>query len=319
MTSRKMATIHASPSSTALLFVGQGAQTVGMTKDQLEIPKVQEMYDIAKDVLGYDLKQIVLEGPPEKLSQTEHAQPALLIAGLAAVEKLRIDDPHALDQVSVVAGLSLGEYTALVHSGALTFEEAIKLVGIRARAMQSASDATNGTMMSVIGVKDEALGDLCARASKETGEVVKIANYLFPKGRVLAGTSKAIDQFKRNLDSSSEKPLKVTKLEVSGAFHSSLMLTAQTSLENALQEVEIKSPTIPVIANTTSRPYASVEEIKKELAKQVVEPVQWENSIKTIIDNGVSILYDMGPRATIKAMIRKIDMKVAKKSVSIDV
>jgi len=292
---------------------------VGMTGAELEIPRVKEMYDIAEKVLGYDLKKIVLEGPAELLSQTQHAQPALLIAGLAAVEKLRIADSNALEQCAVVAGLSLGEYTALVHAGALSFEDAIKVVGVRGKAMQAAAEATNGKMVSVVGVLDGPLDQLILQAQKESGAVVRIANYLFPKGRVIAGSSEGVDAFKKALEASAEKPLKVSDLAVSGAFHTSLMASAQVAVANALQEAEVKMPKIPVVANTTGKTYASVEEIKEQLAKQVIEPVLWEGSVRTIIDSGCHLLFDMGPRTTIKAMVRKIDMKISKKLTNIEV
>jgi len=319
MSTTSASKINANAASTGLLFVGQGAQTVGMTQNELEIPRVAEMYEIAEKVLGYDLKQIVMNGPAEKLSQTEYAQPALLIAGLAAVEKLRLSDSSALDNCAAVAGLSLGEYTALVHAGALSFEDAIKVVGVRAAAMQAAAEATNGKMVSVVGVTDAPLKGLCLLAENRTGKVVKIANYLFPKGRVVAGHAEAVDAFKIALSESNEKPLKVGDLVVSGAFHTSLMSSAQAAVANVLKEVEVKLPTIPVVANTTGRTYSSVEEIKTELAKQVVEPVLWENGVRSIIDSGCHLLYDMGPRTTIKAMVRKIDMKISKKIVDVQV
>jgi len=301
----------------ALLFCGQGAQTVGMTAEQLAIPEVARMFEVATDLLGYDLKQIVLHGPPEALNQTEHAQPALLIAGLAAVHKLQADDPGALSRVTAVAGLSLGEYTALVHAGALTFEDAIKVVGVRARAMQSAGKEAPGKMATVINLDDATLDAIVAEVSAQTGDVIAVSNLLFPKGRVLGGTPAALSAAVSAVKARGRVIVK--ELQVSGAFHTELMAKAQKPLADALAEVDISIPKIPVIANTTGKPYTSIDEIRTELVKQIVAPVLWEQSVEAILARHATTLYDMGPRQSIVPMIRKIDRAAAKKTKSVDV
>lgn len=246
-----------------------------------------------------------------------HAQPALLIAGLAAVEQLRLDDPSALEQVSAVGGLSLGEYTALVHAGAMSFEDALRVVGVRARAMQEAGKAAPGKMATVINLDDSALNSAVTTAAEKTGEVVAVSNLLFPKGRVVGGTPAAVDAVVE--DCKARGRVIVKELKVSGAFHTALMAGAQPPLAEALAGVTIKIPSVPVIANTTGKPYASVDEIRAELVKQIVEPVRWEQSIKEVIAHHAQTLYDVGPRGTIKPMIRKINPAVAKCTVTIDV
>eukprot|EP00038_Savillea_parva_P009283 m.182483 g.182483 ORF g.182483 m.182483 type:complete len:370 (+) comp15539_c0_seq1:32-1141(+) len=312
-----MSSTGSSQAAIGLLFCGQGAQTVGMTRAQMDIPAVSHMYDVANEVLGYDLKQIVLEGPDETLNDTRHAQPALLIAGLAAVEQLRRDDPDALDRVNAVAGLSLGEYTALVHAGAMSFEDAIRVVGVRARAMQEAGKAAPGTMATVINMDDKALNEAVARVAQTTGETINVANLLFPKGRVVGGSPNAVKALMAAVKTTSRVIVK--ELKVSGAFHTALMSSAQTPLAEALATAEITMPSVPVVANTTGKTYTTVDEIRSELVRQIVTPVQWEASIHAMIDGYASTLYDMGPRQTIKPMIRKISPAVGKNTVSIDV
>lgn len=313
--------VHCSPATTskppagrtAVLFVGQGTQSVGMTKEELNIPEVAEMYRVAEEVLGYDLKKIVLEGPEEMLTQTEHAQPALLIAGLAAHEKLKRDSPEVVARCSAMAGLSLGEYTALVAAGALTFRDAIKVVGVRAKAMQAAGTRNAGAMTTVKGLDDAALERYCAQAAAVTGKVVQVANYLFPKCRVIAGDPTAVkaaaDEIERD---GRDKPRRdkptVIPQQVSGAFHTSLMADAQSELTPVLNEVDFKMPTTPVIANTTGVAYTSVAEIREQLIAQIVQPVLWEGSITGIIAGGVKELYDVGPRDTITSMVKRIEM-----------
>lgn len=257
-------------------------------------------------------------GPADTLDDTVHAQPALLLAGLAAAEKLSFHDPTARSRVAVVAGLSLGEYTALVYAGAISFDDALRVVAVRARAMQSAGKASPGKMATVINLDDTQLNEIIAAAARKTAEPVSISNLLFPKGRVVGGSPAAVDAVVAAVKALPGRVI-VKELKVSGAFHTSLMASAQQPLAKALAEITIKMPSISVIANTTGLPYTSVDEIRAELVKQIVEPVQWERSIEGVIHCYAQTLYDMGPRQTIKPMIRKINSAVSKNTISIDV
>lgn len=276
----------------------------------MHLPEVARMYDVAERILGYDLKKLVLEGPENLLNQTLHSQPALLIAGLAAVEKLKHENPSALDQISYVAGLSLGEYTALVFAGALTFEDALRLVQVRAMAMQAASETTKGEMMTVIGLEDAALKRHCVKARKLTKEFVQISNFLNPKGRVISGQPNAVAAVRNVLQANTS--VRLFDVPVSGAFHTKLMASARDALVESLGNTEIREPTIPVVANINGRPYNSPEDIQEGLARQLVDQVMWQKSIEYMIDKGIKVMYDMGPGKQIMGMIRQINKPIAK-------
>lgn len=300
----------------ALLFVGQGAQTVGMTKELLDLPEVARMYDVAQKILGYDLKQIVLEGPENLLNQTLHAQPALLIAGLAAVEKLKRDNPSALNNVTQCAGLSLGEYTALVYAGAMSFEDAMRVVQARAMAMTAAATKTDGKMVTVIGMEDQPLEEVCRRAADSTSEPVQVSNYLFPKGRVIAGTPTAVNAVVNMIQAKSEITIK--ELAVSGAFHTELMSSARDALIDSLSCATITTPTVPVIANISAEPYKDAADVEAGLANQLVAPVMWQNVIEHMVETGIKVFYDMGPRSQLKTMNRHINRVAFKSTLSIE-
>lgn len=301
----------------AFVFPGQGSQELGMTKEELAIPAVKALYDEAEEVLGYDLRKVVIEGPESKLNSTEFCQPAMFVAGLAAVEKLRAADPAAIEKCEAAAGLSLGEYTALVFAGAMAFKDALRIVKIRAEAMQRAGEVEPGTMLSVIGIPDAALTDMCARASASSKKTAIIANYLAPDIRVVSGHTEAV---KAVAQEATPKAVKVSFLDVSGAFHSPLMGSATDALRGALSTVSLSLPTrVSVYANTTGRKYRSVEEIREQLVLQVCEAVQWENSLREMLRDGATAFYELGPKRQIKSMMRKIDAKAFKDMANVTV
>eukprot|EP00047_Mylnosiga_fluctuans_P021063 m.99882 g.99882 ORF g.99882 m.99882 type:complete len:280 (-) comp8734_c0_seq2:272-1111(-) len=233
---------------TAFLFPGQGSQEPKMLASVLSIPAVQEMLDKAKDILGYDLQEIIMNGS-EDIHKTIYCQPALLIAGLAAVEKLSRDQSDAVRFCEGAAGLSLGEYTALVFAQAISFEDALRLVKIRAEAMQRCADTRKGEMLSVVGLDDPDLQAMCDQAAAATGQTVRIANYLFKQGRVVSGEPAAIAEVTRL---ATPKATKVMLLKVSGAFHSSLMDGARDDLKRALADTTVPPPLGALMAD----PYA---------------------------------------------------------------
>eukprot|EP00047_Mylnosiga_fluctuans_P021064 m.99903 g.99903 ORF g.99903 m.99903 type:complete len:323 (-) comp8734_c0_seq5:112-1080(-) len=300
---------------TAFLFPGQGSQEPKMLASVLSIPAVQEMLDKAKDILGYDLQEIIMNGS-EDIHKTIYCQPALLIAGLAAVEKLSRDQSDAVRFCEGAAGLSLGEYTALVFAQAISFEDALRLVKIRAEAMQRCADTRKGEMLSVVGLDDPDLQAMCDQAAAATGQTVRIANYLFKQGRVVSGEPAAIAEVTRL---ATPKATKVMLLKVSGAFHSSLMDGARDDLKRALADTTIRMPCVTVYANTTGRPYTSVEEIREQLYEQVVQPVRWEASVQAMVKGNYSGFYELGPRDQLKAMMRRIDLGAWKRTYNVTV
>lgn len=296
----------------AFMFPGQGSQAIGMLKSCQDLPKVKEMVSTAQKILGYDLLDICINGPKTKLDNTIHSQPALLLAGLAGVEKLKNDNPSAVNDASCTAGLSLGEYTALVFAGALSFEDALKVVKVRAESMSAAATAGKPHgMLSVVGLSDDDLESICVQVKKKLGgdTVCQVANYLFPQGRVVSGHKDALEEVQKL--ATNKGALKAQAVAVSGAFHSPLMKTAYDALKGVLTEVTINAPRIPVYSNVTAKPFPpNPSEIAELLCRQLCEPVQWEGTLKSVISKGKNKLYELGPGAQIKAMCKRIDKEV---------
>lgn len=296
----------------AFTFPGQGSQAIGMLKTCQELPKVKEMIATSKKILGYDLLDICVNGPKAKLDNTVHSQPALLLAGLAGVEKLRNDSPGTVSDASCTAGLSLGEYTALVFAGAMTFEDALKVVKVRAESMSAAATAGEPHgMLSVVGLSDDDLNAICAQVRQKLGKdtVCQVANHLFPQGRVVSGHKTALEEVQKL--ATNKGALKAQAVAVSGAFHSPLMKSAYDALKEVLTTVTIKAPRIPVYSNVTAKPFPSdPAEIAELLCRQLCEPVQWEGTLKAMISKGKKKLYELGPGAQIKAMCKRIDKEV---------
>jgi [acyl-carrier-protein] S-malonyltransferase len=311
----------ASPSlPVALIFPGQGSQSVGMLKDVKGLPAVAEMFRKAQAILGYDLLDIITNGPEETLTQTKYCQPAMFIAGLAAVEKLRQTSPEVVDGCRATAGLSLGEYTALTFAGALTFEDGLRLVKLRAEAMQEA--ATNGkpgAMLSVVGLEKEKLVALCEQTRTSIGgdTVCQIANELFPKGNVAAGDEAAIEALTAAAKAAGAQ--RAARPKTSGAFHSPLMAPAGAKLAAALAQTTISFPRVQVYSNVAARPYSSAEEILELLAQQLTSPVLWNTSVGQMKSDGITEFYETGPQTQLKSMMRRIDPKLfaATKSVTV--
>lgn len=291
----------------AFLFPGQGSQSVGMLKECKDLPAVKKMLETAKKVLGYDLLELCLNGPKESLDDTVHSQPALFVAGLAAVERLRAENPSAVDSCAATAGLSLGEYTALVFSGAISFEDGLKVVKVRAESMSAAAKAGRPHgMLSVVGLNDADLEAVCAEArAKYPDSVCLVANYLFPQGRVLSGHKDALEEAQRL--ATAKGALKAVPVAVSGAFHTSLMVPARDALTAALDKITISDPLMPVYSNVTGEPFRDAAHIREMLPRQLVEPVRWEPTLKALIAAGKTQLHELGPGQQLKAMVKRID------------
>lgn len=294
----------------AFLFPGQGSQAVGMLKESSHLPAVARMLEVAKDILGYDLLALCNQGPKESLDDTIHSQPALFVAGLAAVERLRAEDPSLVDSVSATAGLSLGEYTALVFAGAMSFEDGLKVVKVRAESMSAAAKVGRPHgMLSVVGLSDPDLEDVCAQVRAKMPDCTcQIANYLFPQGRVVSGHKEALEEAQRL--ATAKGALKAVAVAVSGAFHTQLMAPARDALTQVLDSITINDPVITVYSNVTGEPFKDAENIRQLLPRQLVEPVRWEFALKALVAAGKNRLYELGPGAQIKAMVRRIDNSV---------
>ncbi|CAK8991909.1 unnamed protein product [Durusdinium trenchii] len=313
------------PLPIALFFPGQGSQYVKMLEKAKDLPAVKDMLEKSKTVLGYDILDICLNGPEDKLEETRYCQPALFIGGLAGLEKLREERAEAVDRASVMAGLSLGEYTALCAAGVMSFEDGLKLVKLRGEAMQEA--ATSGSkkqlMLSVAGLERAKLEPLCKEAAaKEAGGVCSVANCLFPSGFSVGGTEQAINTLKDLAEKNGALQAKI--LKTAGAFHTSLMQPAQDRLSAALEETlpNMKPPLHTVWMNASAqpiRPGSDPAEIVALLKRQLTNPVLWEDSMKAIIREGVKEFYECGPMKQIKAMMKRIDAAAWKTTTNIEV
>lgn len=298
-----------------LLFPGQGSQYVKMLSTTKDIPKVKEMLEKANTILGWDVLQLCSVGPEAKLEETRFCQPAMFIAGLAGVERLRADKEAAVTQFQVCAGLSLGEYTALCVAGVFSFEDGLKLVKMRGEAMQEAAGIGKQAMLSVAGLEKAKLQQLCEDAAKKEGSsaVCQIANELFPRGFSCAGTETAILALKEMTEKNGALQSKV--LKTSGAFHTPLMGPAKEKIGNALDAMlpNMNPPRHAVYMNCTAQPLkpgTHPREVVELLKRQLTNPVLWEPSVRAMIKADVKEFYEVGPMKQLKAMMKRIDAKV---------
>nr|GMD73256.1 malonyl-CoA:ACP transacylase [Ipomoea batatas] len=295
--------------SLAFLFPGQGAQAVGMGTESQKVPAAAELYKRANEILGFDLLDICINGPKEKLDSTVISQPAIYVTSLAAVEILRAREggQQIIDSVDVTCGLSLGEYTALAFAGSFSFEDGLKLVKLRGEAMQDAADAAQGAMVSIIGLDSEKVQQLCDAANEEVDEAdkVQIANFLCPGNYAVSGGVKGVEAVEAK--AKSFKARMAVRLAVAGAFHTGFMEPAVSRLEAALAATELRTPRIPVISNVDAQPHSDPETIKKILARQVTSPVQWETTVKTLLTKGLNKSYELGPGKVIAGIVKRVN------------
>jgi [acyl-carrier-protein] S-malonyltransferase len=277
------------------------------------LPEANRLFVRAGEILGYDLAKLCFEGPADKLDSTVHSQPALFVASLAALESLRRQSPDVVDECRATAGLSLGEYTALVFAGALDFEAGLKLVHQRGRAMQHAADASPSGMVSLLGLEREQVESLCRQAG--SGDVLQVANYLCPGNLVVSGTKTACDRAAKLAEEFGA--MKAVPLSVAGAFHTSIMQPAVEPLTKALTGVVFNRPRVSVVFNVDGRPHDDPAEIRRLLIEQVVSPVRWEDSMRHLLADGFDRFYEVGPGRVLKGILRRIDRAASCESVAV--
>jgi len=281
----------------AYVFPGQGAQFVGMGKDLYDqSPLAKEYFEKANEILGYRITDIMFEGTPEDLKQTKVTQPAVFLHSVISALVLGSDF-----KPEMVAGHSLGEFSALVAAGALSFEDGLKLVYARAMAMQKACEIESSTMAAVLGLSDEAVEEVCDSIS---GLIVVPANYNCPGQLVISGSIEGIDKACELLKEKGAK--RALKLPVGGAFHSPLMQPASEELQAAINATTFSTPICPVYQNVNAYPQTEAEAIKQNLIAQLTAPVRWTQTVKNMVTDGATEFFELGPGDVLKGLIKKI-------------
>jgi [acyl-carrier-protein] S-malonyltransferase len=269
------------------------------------LPAARRLYDEAADLLGYDLAEVCWNGPADRLNSTVISQPAIFVTSLAALEQLRAADPAAVANCTDAAGLSLGEYTALVFAGALSFRDGLRVVQRRGEAMQAAADATASGMVSILGLDQAKVEALCDAARSDGS--LEIANLLCPGNVVLSGDMAACERVERLAEDAGGRPV---RLLVAGAFHTNLMKPADQALAAVLDRVEVRRPRIPIWSNVDARPHNQPDEIRRLLVTQVLRPVLWEQTMHELLAKGVDQFHEIGPGRVLVGLLKRVQRKV---------
>ncbi len=291
-------------SKIAFVFPGQGSQIVGMGKDIAELsPAAREVFEQADEVLGYSLSRLCFEGPEADLNDTAFTQPALYVCGIATLRALQAMTPQI--SPASMAGHSLGELTALAAAGAYSFIDGLQLVRVRGRVMREAGEKSPGAMAALLGLDTSSVRDVCAQAAQETDAVLVLANDNCPGQTVISGEAAAID---RAIDlAKAAGARRAIRLAVSIAAHSPLMAPAAAEFAEALQRVDFRTPSVPVIANVSVTPLSSSEAIQHELAMQLTQPVRWTETIEALAAADTHVFVEMGPKDVLTGLIKRID------------
>ncbi|ERT59659.1 ACP S-malonyltransferase [Megasphaera vaginalis (ex Srinivasan et al. 2021)] len=294
---------------TAFVFPGQGAQKTGMLKDLYEAyPLVREVFEEADDTLGFSLTQLCFEGPDEELMKTFNTQPAILTASTACCRVLMQEGIRP----DIVAGHSLGEYSALVAAGALSFADAVKTVRLRGQFMQDAVPLGEGAMAAILGLDDDTIKEICHTVSLQGG-AVQAVNFNCPGQTVIAGAAKAVETAAAELKKAGAK--RAVMLSVSAPFHSTLMEPAAKRLAEVLEEITINDAEIPVVANVNGRVETAAAEIKQNLVAQAASPVLWIDCTRTMRQCGADVFVEAGPGKTLCGFNKKIDKSIHSENV----
>ncbi|MEX2602534.1 MAG: ACP S-malonyltransferase [Balneolaceae bacterium] len=283
--------------SLATIFPGQGSQFVGMARELAEEnPRVRERFDEADSILGYSLSDIMFSGPEEKLTQTSYTQPAIFLHSVALHETLELTP-------DMTGGHSLGEFSAIVAAGAVSFSTGLELVALRGSLMQQAGEVDPGTMAAIIGMEDGQVEKLCSEASELTGKPVVLANYNSPGQLVISGD---LDAVEKAVEMAREQGCRLAKvLQVSGAFHSPLMKTAYEGLKEKLESVEFNKPDVPVYSNVTAEPAVDPVVLRENLLKQLLEPVRWTESLQNMKKDGANRFIEVGPGKVLQGLVKR--------------
>jgi [acyl-carrier-protein] S-malonyltransferase len=296
-------------SKIALLFPGQGAQQLGMGRGLVErFPEAKSYFDRASAVLGYDLFELCLNGPEDKLNATNHSQPALFVHSVASLASLLASKPDLMDSVVHVAGLSLGEYSALAAAGVVSFEDGVRLVQERGLAMQSAAEAVPSGMASVIGFSVEQVQELCDKARLDN-EILQVANLLCPGNIAISGHVASLQ--KAESVAAEMGATRFIRLSVAGAFHTAIMNSASERLKQALKNVEMKDASVGLISNVDASNHTEPADFRDLLSRQLVSPVRWEDSLRAMLASGVDQFYEIGSGRVLAGTLKRVDRKAA--------
>nr|WP_067059905.1 ACP S-malonyltransferase [Mucilaginibacter sp. L294] len=291
----------------AYIFPGQGAQFPGMGKDLYEqSDKARELFEQANEILGFRITDIMFDGTEDDLKQTNVTQPAIFLHSVILAKVLGDDFTPEM-----VAGHSLGEFSSLVASGALSFEDGLRLVAARANAMQKACEIQPGAMAAILALDDFTVEDICQRLT----DVVVPANYNCPGQLVISGTEAGVDAACIKMTEAGAK--RALKLNVGGAFHSPLMEAARVELEAAIVNTEFKTPVCPVYQNIDAKPYTNIEQIKHNLIAQLTGPVRWTQTVEHMLEDGATSFTEVGPGKVLQGLVKKVNREVPTASAAI--
>ena len=291
----------------AYVFPGQGAQFVGMGKDLYEnFPKAKELFDQANEILGFNITDIIFNGTDEDLKQTKVTQPAVFLHSV--IRAICLGDDFKSE---MVAGHSLGEFSALVAAGVLSFEDGLRLVSKRALAMQAACELQPSTMAAVLGLEDEKVVEVLKSI---TNEVVVAANFNCPGQLVISGSIAGVEQACEALKNAGAK--RALPLKVGGAFHSPLMEPAREELAKAIEETNFSSPKCPIYQNVVAHAVTEPQEIKKNLIAQLTAPVRWTECVRAMISDGATLFTEVGPGTVLQGLVKKIDSSISAESIA---